>query len=150
MPSWIVLMSFKVSFICSFIFTLITSVTMFFMDRLYMYLTVVIWFCFIIRLAAWVTNPQWRGVILDRWWDWWGSFWLSEERRNLYYILFWIFLKKNLKNSHSLIHSLLTCWTTFVFMSMLKSHSLIQSLIHALSTCCPTFVFMCMLKSHCL
>ena len=60
--------------------------------------------------------------------------------------------------SHSLIQSLLTCWTTFVFMSIHKSHSLsftlpishnnshtlslFQSLIHSLSTCGTTFVFM--------
>ena len=35
---------------------------------------------------------------------------------------------ENIENSEklekSLIHSLLTCWTTFVFMSMLKSHTL--------------------------
>ena len=34
--------------------------------------------------------------------------------------------------SHSLIHSLSTCWTTFVFMSMLKSHSLTLSQSHIL------------------
>ena len=32
---------------------------------------------------------------------------------------------------HSLIHSLSTCWTTFVFMSMLKSHSLTFTLSHS-------------------
>ena len=36
-------------------------------------------------------------------------------------------------NFHSLIHSLSTCWTTFVFMSMLKSHSLTLSHSHNLS-----------------
>ena len=51
----------------------------------------------------------------------------------------------NLQNLHSLIHLLWTCWRTFVFISMLKSHShtlslfltlaLFQSLIHSLSTC---------------
>ena len=63
---------------------------------------------------------------------------------------------------HSLIHSLLTCWTTFVFMSMLKSHSLTftlshsrtltlsHSLIQSLSTCWTSFVFMSMLKTRCL
>ena len=54
----------------------------------------------------------------------------------------------------SLIHSLSTCWTILVFMSMLRSHSLTltltlsHSLIHSLSTCWTTFVFMSMLKSH--
>ena len=33
---------------------------------------------------------------------------------------------------HSLIHSLSTCWTTFVFMSMLKNHSLTFTLSHSL------------------
>ena len=32
---------------------------------------------------------------------------------------------------HSLIHSLSTCWTTFVFMSMLKNHSLTFTLSHS-------------------
>ena len=72
--------------------------------------------------------------------------------------------------SQSLNHSLSSYWTTFVFMSMLKSHSLtltlshshtislsqcltltisiFHSLIHSLSTCWTTFVFMSMLKSH--
>ena len=59
------------------------------------------------------------------------------------------------------IHSLSTWWTTFVFISMLKSHShtlslsdlshfltltLFQSLIHSLSTCWTIFVFSSMLK----
>ena len=63
---------------------------------------------------------------------------------------------------HSLIHSLSTWWTTFVFMSMVKSHfhilslslfltlTLFQSLIHSLWTCWTTFVFISMLKSRCL
>ena len=34
---------------------------------------------------------------------------------------------------HSLIHSLSTCWTTFVFMSMLKSHSISFSLSHSIT-----------------
>ena len=67
-----------------------------------------------------------------------------------------VYAQKSL--SPSLIQSLLTCWTTFVFMSMFKSHSLsftlslshshshtlslFQSLIHSLSTCGTTFVFM--------
>ena len=34
----------------------------------------------------------------------------------------------SLANVHSLIHSLWTCWTAFVFISMLKSHSHILSL----------------------
>jgi len=38
-----------------------------------------------------------------------------------------------LSHSFSLIHSLSTCWTTFVFMSMLKSHSLTLSLSHSLT-----------------
>ena len=70
----------------------------------------------------------------------------------------------------SLIQSLLTCWTTFVLISMLKTHphtfslslslaislslfltlTVSHSLIHSLSTCWTTFVFMFMLKSHCL
>ena len=33
--------------------------------------------------------------------------------------------------SHYLIHSLSTCWTTFVFMSRLKSHSLTFTLFHS-------------------
>ena len=35
---------------------------------------------------------------------------------------------RTLTLSHSLIHSLSTCWTTFVFMSMLKSHYFWQKL----------------------
>ena len=50
---------------------------------------------------------------------------------------------------YSLIYSLSTCWTTFVFMSKLKTHShtfslsLFQSLIHSLLTCWTTF-FTCL------
>ena len=55
-----------------------------------------------------------------------------------------------------------TCWTTFVFMSMLKSHCLwlfvmlschaaiCQVLMLITGTCWTTFVFMSMLRSHCL
>ena len=39
----------------------------------------------------------------------------------------------SLDHLHSLIHSIWTCWTTFVFMSMLKSHSHILSLSLSLS-----------------
>ena len=42
---------------------------------------------------------------------------------------FHIYAQKSL--SHSFIHSLSTCWTTFVFMSMLKSHSLTFTLSHS-------------------
>ena len=38
---------------------------------------------------------------------------------------------RTLTLSHSLIHSLSTCWTTFVFMSRLKSHSLTFTLSHS-------------------
>ena len=66
----------------------------------------------------------------------------------------------------SLIQSLSTCWTTFVFISMLKTHphtfslslaislfvtlTLFQSLIQSLSTWWTSFVFISMLKTHCL
>ena len=40
-------------------------------------------------------------------------------------------LSKLLQNLHSLIHSLWTCWITFVFMSMLKSHSHSFSISHS-------------------
>ena len=66
----------------------------------------------------------------------------------------------------SLMESLLTCWTTFVFISMLKSHShtltlshshtltlsshSLISLFHSLLTCWTTYVFISMLKSRCL
>ena len=73
----------------------------------------------------------------------------------------------------SLIQSLLTCWTTFVFISMLKTHphtfslslslaislslfltltlTLFQSLIQSLSTCWTSFVFTSyLLKTYCL
>ena len=83
--------------------------------------------------------------------------------------------------SHSLTQSLSTCWTTFVFMAMLKNDtytllpfnlsfslsehaeqllfsclcwkvtlSLSHSLIHCLSTCWTTFFFMSRLNCHCL
>ena len=41
-------------------------------------------------------------------------------------------LSHSLTVSHSLIHSLSSYWTTFVFMSMLKSHSLTLTLSHSL------------------
>ena len=63
-----------------------------------------------------------------------------------------ITLSLTLSLFQSLIHSLSTCWTTFIFMSMIKSHthtlplthSLSHSyfLIHSLSTCWTTFVLM--------
>ena len=65
----------------------------------------------------------------------------------------WLLSKVTPSLSHSLI---LTCWTTFVLMYMLKSHSLTISLSHTFTlnhsiwTCWKTFVFMSMLKSHCL
>ena len=104
------------------------------------------------------------------------SHWITLDMLNNF--CFHLYAQKSLSHSHtltlsshsliSLFHSLLTCWTTFVFMSMLKSHSLtitlshshtlslshshtltlFQSLIHSLSTCWTTFVFMSMLKSH--
>ena len=40
-------------------------------------------------------------------------------------------LTHSLSHSYFLIHSLSTCWTTFVFMSMLKSHSLTFTLSHS-------------------
>ena len=53
--------------------------------------------------------------------------------------LFLVYVQKSLTQFHthslslfqSLIHSLLTCWTTFIFMSMLKSHSHTLSLSHS-------------------
>ena len=63
----------------------------------------------------------------------------------------------------SLIESLLTCWTTFVFilcskltltlslnLSLLLTLTLFQSLMHSLSTCWASFVFISMLKIRCL
>ena len=47
---------------------------------------------------------------------------------NLANLLTW-----SLANLHSLIHSLWTCWTTFVFMSMLKTYSHTFSLSHFLT-----------------
>ena len=41
------------------------------------------------------------------------------------------FLTLTLSLFHSLIHSFLTCWTTFVFMYMLKNHSLTFTLSHS-------------------
>ena len=72
-------------------------------------------------------------------------------------------LTHSLFHSYFLIHSLSACWTTFVFMSMLKSHSLTFTLSHShtlalshsfnlsftLSTCWTSFVFISMLKTHC-
>ena len=64
-------------------------------------------------------------------------------------------LSLTLSLCHSHIHSILTCQTTFVFRSRLKSRCLLvktlsHSLIHSLSTCWTNFVFMSMLKSSCL
>ena len=56
---------------------------------------------------------------------------------NLANLLTW-----SLANLHSLIHSLWTCWTTFVFMSMLKSHS------HSLTLSLSLFLTLTLSISH--
>ena len=50
---------------------------------------------------------------------------------------------------HSLIHFLYTCWTTFVFMSMLKSHSLTLTLCLTLTLSLSHSLTLHMLNNFC-
>ena len=71
------------------------------------------------------------------------SHWLTLDMLNIFW--FHVYAPKSL--SHSLIHSLST-WYVYAQKSLSLSHSLPHPLIQSPSTCWTTFVFIFLLKSH--